>query len=84
MPEALRVGTNSALDREFLNAGLWPGADWSESRVGTNGIGTCIEERRPVIIHRDGHFLSRNIGLSCSGNLPSGRHSRSRTRCLLG
>ena len=49
----------------FRKWGLWPGADWSEAREGTNGIGTCLTEQRQVIIHRDDHFLARNIGMSC-------------------
>ena len=42
------------------------GADWSESRQGTNGMGTCLAENRPVIVHRDEHYRSRLIGLSCT------------------
>jgi len=61
-----RIG-DPTLDREFVEVGLWPGADWSESCAGTNGIGTCIQEARPITIHRDDHFLSCNIGMSCSG-----------------
>ncbi|WP_323038592.1 GAF domain-containing protein [Gemmobacter sp.] len=53
-------------DGDFSRAGLWTGTLWSESAVGTNGIGTCLAEGRPVIIHRDQHFLSANIGLSCA------------------
>lgn len=45
--------------------GLRAGADWSEEREGTNGIGTCLTERRRVIIHQDEHFHARNIGMSC-------------------
>ena len=52
-------------DPTFESWGLWPGAIWSEAREGTNGIGTCLAERRPVTIHRDQHYLSRNTVLSC-------------------
>jgi sigma-54 dependent transcriptional regulator, acetoin dehydrogenase operon transcriptional activator AcoR len=45
--------------------GLVLGAVWSEEHSGTNGIGTCLQERTPLIIHRDQHFLVRNTGLSC-------------------
>ncbi|MFM6854146.1 MAG: GAF domain-containing protein, partial [Sphingopyxis sp.] len=51
--------------RMFEGVGLTPGARWSESTEGTNGIGTCIAEQRAVIIHRDQHFAARNIGISC-------------------
>jgi sigma-54 dependent transcriptional regulator, acetoin dehydrogenase operon transcriptional activator AcoR len=53
------------LDR-FRLAGLRLGADWSESRQGTNGMGTCIAENRPIIVHRDEHFRACHIGLSCT------------------
>ena len=58
-----RVGTADAAD--FRGWGLWQGTDWSEAAQGTNGIGTCLVEGRPVIIHRDQHFRSSNIALSC-------------------
>lgn len=50
----------------FARAGLIVGAEWSEQREGTNGIGTCVTERRPITIHQTDHFRSRHIGLSCS------------------
>ncbi len=50
----------------FRTAGLQLGADWSELRQGTNGMGTCIAENRPIIVHRDEHFQSRHIRLSCT------------------
>jgi transcriptional regulator of acetoin/glycerol metabolism len=53
-------------DEMFYRSGLWPGAVWSEESEGTNGIGTCLAEERALTIHRDQHFRTRNIGLSCS------------------
>jgi len=50
----------------FERAGLILGAEWSEEREGTNGIGTCAAEARPITIHQLDHFRSRHIGLSCS------------------
>lgn len=52
----------------FERAGLWLGADWSEAREGTNGIGTCLVERQPLTIHRDEHFRGRHTGLTCSAS----------------
>jgi transcriptional regulator of acetoin/glycerol metabolism len=49
----------------FQAWGLQPGMDWSEAAQGTNGIGTCLAERRAVTIHRDQHYLARNIDMSC-------------------
>jgi transcriptional regulator of acetoin/glycerol metabolism len=59
--------TDTTLTDTFRNAGLMVGADWSEPQQGTNGIGTCIAENRSMIVHRDEHFRSCHIGLSCSG-----------------
>lgn len=49
----------------FQSWGLWQGASWSEANEGTNGIGTCLAEKRRVIIHRDEHFMARNTAMSC-------------------
>jgi transcriptional regulator of acetoin/glycerol metabolism len=46
--------------------GLMPGAVWSERAQGTNGMGTCLFERRPLTVHQDEHYLCRNTGLSCA------------------
>jgi transcriptional regulator of acetoin/glycerol metabolism len=57
-------------DPSFTHAasktGLMQGAVWSEKAQGTNGMGTCLIERRPISVHQDEHYLSRNIGLSCA------------------
>jgi AraC-like DNA-binding protein len=52
---------------QFKHWGIWVGGVWSEKVEGTNGIGTCIAEQRPVVVHRDQHFRTRHIGLSCAG-----------------
>jgi len=54
-------------DASFQHWGLWNGADWSEAREGTNGIGTAIVEQRAVTIHRDQHFYATNTAMSCMG-----------------
>ena len=51
----------------FKYWGTWLGGIWSEAVEGTNGIGTCIVEERPVTVHRGQHYRSRHISLSCSG-----------------
>jgi transcriptional regulator of acetoin/glycerol metabolism len=51
----------------FKYWGTWLGGVWSEAIEGTNGIGTCIAEERPITIHRNQHFRSRHTDLSCSG-----------------
>ena len=47
-------------------SGLMQGAVWSERVQGTNGMGTCLVERRPISVHQEEHYLTRNIGLSCA------------------
>src|SRR5689334_2615028 len=51
----------------FKYWGTWLGGVWSEAIEGTNGIGTCIAEERPVTVHRGQHYRSRHTNLSCSG-----------------
>jgi AraC-like DNA-binding protein len=58
---------DEAQAEQFKYWGIWVGGVWSESVEGTNGIGTCIAEQRPVLVHRDQHFRTRHIGLSCAG-----------------
>lgn len=53
-------------DPTFESWGLWTGAVWSEEHQGTNGIGTCLVEKRPLTIDRDQHFFTRNTLLSCT------------------
>ncbi|MDP0928022.1 helix-turn-helix domain-containing protein [Paracoccus onubensis] len=50
---------------QFQEWDLWNGADWSEAAQGTNGIGSCLVEKRRISIHQDEHFRARNIDLSC-------------------
>ena len=58
---------NEAEANEFKYWGTWLGGVWSEQVEGTNGIGTCIAEERPITVHQGQHFRARNITLSCSG-----------------
>ncbi|MCL6701584.1 sigma-54-dependent Fis family transcriptional regulator [Pseudomonas sp. T1.Ur] len=50
----------------YTQSGLVVGAQWQESVVGTNGIGTTLAAAQPLIIHREEHFLASNFSLSCS------------------
>src|ERR1700740_1440551 len=54
-------------DHEFKHWGIWLGGVWSEQVEGTNGIGTCITDRRPALVHCADHFRSRHTRLSCAG-----------------
>ncbi|MEW5789290.1 MAG: sigma-54-dependent Fis family transcriptional regulator [Pseudomonadota bacterium] len=53
--------TDSAAD-----CGMVEGAFWSERFQGTNGMGTCAIEQRPLLVHHNEHYLTRNVGLTCS------------------
>ncbi len=64
------------LKRMFQSAGLIVGAEWSEEREGTNGIGTCAAEARPMTIHQSEHFRTRHVGLSCSAAPIHDQHGR--------
>jgi AraC-like DNA-binding protein len=59
-------GDDSHAD-QFKHWGIWVGGVWSEQTEGTNGIGTCIADERPVLVHGDQHFRSRHTQLSCAG-----------------
>ena len=52
--------------RSASRHGLVEGAIWSEEEQGTNGMGTCLKERSPIVIHRAQHFLARNTNLTCT------------------
>ncbi|WP_267242198.1 GAF domain-containing protein [Streptomyces sp. PR69] len=43
------------------------GADWTESVVGTNGVGTALVSRRPVQVHSAEHFVSTHHTWTCAG-----------------
>jgi transcriptional regulator of acetoin/glycerol metabolism len=55
-----------AFDEEAARRGLTEGAVWTEKHQGTNGMGTCLAEQRPLIIHQDEHFFSSNLSLTCT------------------
>lgn len=52
---------------EFKQWGIWLGGVWSEQTEGTNGIGTCIVEQRPVLVHCGQHYRTRHAKLTCAG-----------------
>ena len=45
---------------------LEPGVFWTEDSKGTNGIGTAIFERAPVVVYAAQHYVERNQFLACS------------------
>ncbi|MGE8150137.1 sigma-54-dependent Fis family transcriptional regulator [Pseudomonas vancouverensis] len=59
---------NESERAEFQRSGLWLGSVWSEDCEGTNGVGTCLVERKHVTIRRDEHFRGKHVGLTCSAS----------------
>jgi AraC-like DNA-binding protein len=58
---------NESMADAYKDRGIWLGAVVSEQIEGTNGIGTCITDQRATMVHRDQHFRTRHIDLSCAG-----------------
>ena len=58
---------DEARAEEFKSWGIWLGGVWSEKVEGTNGIGTCITEERPMLVHCGQHYRSRHRRLTCAG-----------------
>ncbi|WP_209016059.1 GAF domain-containing protein [Roseibium sp. RKSG952] len=61
----LKSSSKAGDETSFRGWGLTEGAVWSEAAEGTNGIGTCLVEKAPVVIHQKQHFRSANIAMSC-------------------
>jgi sigma-54 dependent transcriptional regulator, acetoin dehydrogenase operon transcriptional activator AcoR len=54
--------------KQVARIGMRPGGDWSERSAGTNGVGTCLAERRPVVVDRGEHFFPTLTRLSCAAS----------------
>lgn len=59
------VGGDHATTRELVSA-LRPGTDVSEKTIGTNGPGSALVERRPMLIRGREHFLDEAAGFACA------------------
>ena len=53
-------------DSRLREAGLYLGADWSESYSGTCAVGTCLRENVALSCHRTDHFDATHIDLTCT------------------
>ena len=62
----LHMVCSQEFERMAQPLGLEIGAVWSEAEAGTNGMGTCAAEARPVVVQQTDHFLSQYTGLTCS------------------
>ena len=54
------------VEPSLRRAGLYLGADWSEHRAGTCGVGTCIRTGQALTVHLDDHFDATHIPLTCT------------------
>lgn len=61
-----RAGTRRLGDT-LDDLGLIPGYSYAEDQVGTNGMGTAAEERRPVRVVGEEHFTEALRALTCVG-----------------
>ncbi|WP_238122178.1 MULTISPECIES: sigma-54-dependent Fis family transcriptional regulator [unclassified Xanthobacter] len=59
------VGSADFADRAAQVA-LKPGVNWSEAALGTNAIGTALEERRPLEVRGAEHYAEAHGFLSCA------------------
>jgi transcriptional regulator of acetoin/glycerol metabolism len=58
--------SESSFANELGSNGLRQGSMWSESIMGTNGVGTCLTDKRPVTIYAEEHYGSILKNFSCS------------------
>ncbi|MFH0516037.1 GAF domain-containing protein [Streptomyces sp. M41] len=58
---------NSSVLRRADGLGFELGADWRESVVGTNGVGTPAVVRRPVQVFASEHFQRSQTSWTCTG-----------------
>lgn len=61
-----RAGT-ARLQGMLDDLGLVPGFSYAEDVVGTNGMGTAAEERRPVLVQGPEHYHEALRPLTCAG-----------------
>ncbi|WP_244470409.1 sigma-54-dependent Fis family transcriptional regulator [Microvirga vignae] len=72
----LVLDTVGSLDfaQRAARVALMPGVPWSEQTVGTNAIGTALEEGCPIEVRGAEHYLECNRILSCSAAPIIGPH----------
>ena len=52
--------------RMFMDWKIYTGSNFAETSVGTNGLGTCLAEQKPILVHRDEHFRAQWHMFSCA------------------
>ncbi len=64
---ALNVTGDPYVRETYGRSGLAPDVVWSERCMGTNGIGTALQEKCPLVVHQRDHFFDAFSRFSCSG-----------------
>lgn len=62
-----RTDEESTLARLFDTVYFAPGFSYAETHVGTNGVGTALEDGRPVFVCGPEHFNERSLPFACAG-----------------
>lgn len=62
-----RRDSESTLARVFDTVYFAPGFSYAEAHVGTNGVGTALEDGRPVFVCGPEHFNERSTAFACAG-----------------
>nr|WP_232313441.1 GAF domain-containing protein [Enterovibrio coralii] len=57
---------DASLTWELKKSGLYLGAEWSEARAGTCGVGSCIFTGEALTVHQSDHFDATHSPLSCT------------------
>lgn len=52
--------------RMFMDWKIYTGSNFAETCEGTNGLGTCLAEQKPILVHRDEHFRAQWHMFSCA------------------
>ena len=70
LPTRQGVAVDYLGDPTFKNqlrkAGLYLGAEWSEARAGTCGVGSCMVTGEALTIHQEDHFDVTHTPLTCT------------------
>lgn len=62
-----RLCTDSGLTRALDGARLAPGFSYAEEHMGTNGIGTALERRAPILVNGVEHYIHDLSTFACAG-----------------
>jgi len=62
----IKTFTDSDLALELQSRGIRIGTLWREAVAGTNALGTCLEEKRPITVDAGEHYSKNLQPFSCS------------------